>query len=93
MWNRSQTQKTKTVHDDRRTLLIEPWELQANAEYELQVRAKPRQDSGYGGVWSEWSLPLALTARPAGTSRGSARLSLGAASECLRRSSMRTGSH
>ncbi|NXG41171.1 IL21R protein, partial [Psilopogon haemacephalus] len=60
-----ETQKTKAVHDDRRTLLIQPWELQANAEYELQVRAKPRRDSGYGGVWSEWSLPLALTARPA----------------------------
>ncbi|NXP75996.1 IL21R protein, partial [Ramphastos sulfuratus] len=60
-----ETQKTKAVHDDRRTLLIQPWELQVNAEYELQVRAKPRQDSGYGGVWSEWSLPLVLTARPA----------------------------
>ncbi|NXN11529.1 IL21R protein, partial [Indicator maculatus] len=60
-----EAQKTKAVHQDIRTLVILPWELQVNAEYELQVRAKPRKGSGYGGVWSEWSPPLALTTRPA----------------------------
>ncbi|NWV79569.1 IL21R protein, partial [Dasyornis broadbenti] len=60
-----EAQKTKAVHEDKRTLVILPWELQANTEYEFQVRARPRQDSGYGGVWSEWSSPLALKTRPA----------------------------
>ncbi|XP_068002986.1 interleukin-21 receptor isoform X1 [Melanerpes formicivorus] len=60
-----EAQKTKAVHQDIRTLLILPGELQVNTEYELQVRARPRKGSGYHGVWSEWSLPLALTTRPA----------------------------
>ncbi|NWV33300.1 IL21R protein, partial [Grantiella picta] len=59
-----ENQKTKVVHEDKRTLLILPWELQANTEYEFQVRARPRQDSGYGGFWSEWSSPLSLKTSP-----------------------------
>ncbi|KFP89167.1 Interleukin-21 receptor, partial [Acanthisitta chloris] len=60
-----ESQKTKAVHEDKRTLVILPWELQANTEYEFQVRAKPREDSGYHGFWSEWSPPLALKTSPA----------------------------
>ncbi|NWV62474.1 IL21R protein, partial [Malurus elegans] len=60
-----EAQKTKTVHEDKRTLVILPWELQANTEYEFQVRARPREDSGYGGFWSEWSSPLLLKTSPA----------------------------
>ncbi|NXE94062.1 IL21R protein, partial [Menura novaehollandiae] len=60
-----ETQKTKAVHEDKRTLVILPWELQANTEYEFQVRARPRKDSGYGGFWSEWSSPLSLKTSPA----------------------------
>ncbi|NXK64965.1 IL21R protein, partial [Sylvietta virens] len=60
-----ETQKTKAVHEDKRTLVILPWELQANTEYEFQVRARPREDSGYGGFWSEWSSPLSLKTSPA----------------------------
>ncbi|NXY17142.1 IL21R protein, partial [Atrichornis clamosus] len=59
-----ETQKTKAVHEDKRTLVILPWELQANTEYEFQVRARPREDSGYGGFWSEWSPPLSLKTSP-----------------------------
>ncbi|NXO82993.1 IL21R protein, partial [Sitta europaea] len=55
-----ETQKTKAVHEDKRTLVILPWELQADTEYEFQVRARPREDSDYGGFWSEWSSPLSL---------------------------------
>ncbi|NWR87919.1 IL21R protein, partial [Furnarius figulus] len=60
-----ETQKTKAVHEDKRTLVILPWELQANTEYEFQVRARPREDSGYRGIWSEWSSPLSLKTSPA----------------------------
>ncbi|NWR47014.1 IL21R protein, partial [Regulus satrapa] len=60
-----ETQKTKAVREDKRTLVILPWELQASTEYEFQVRARPREDSGYGGFWSEWSSPLALKTSPA----------------------------
>ncbi|KAM4765380.1 interleukin-21 receptor isoform 3-T5 [Cyanocitta cristata] len=60
-----ETQKTKAVHEDKRTLVLLPWELQANTEYEFQVRARPREDSGYGGFWSEWSSPLSLKTSPA----------------------------
>ncbi|NXF73584.1 IL21R protein, partial [Sclerurus mexicanus] len=60
-----ETQKTKAVHEDKRTLVILPWELQANTEYEFQVRARPREDSGYHGIWSEWSSPLSLKTSPA----------------------------
>ncbi|NXP41584.1 IL21R protein, partial [Leiothrix lutea] len=35
------------------------------AQYEFQVRARPREDSGYGGFWSEWSSPLSLKTSPA----------------------------
>ncbi|KAL9836008.1 interleukin-21 receptor isoform 1-T7 [Geothlypis trichas] len=60
-----ETQKTKAVHEDKRTLVILPWELQADTEYEFQVRARPRENSGYRGVWSEWSSPLSLKTSPA----------------------------
>ncbi|NWI60677.1 IL21R protein, partial [Calyptomena viridis] len=60
-----ETQKTKTVHEDKRTLVILPWELQANTEYEFQVRTRPREDGSYHGFWSEWSPPLSLKTSPA----------------------------
>ncbi|XP_005018669.1 interleukin-21 receptor isoform X1 [Anas platyrhynchos] len=60
-----ETQKTKSVHEDKRTLVILPQELQGNTEYEFQVRARPREDSGYSGFWSEWSSPLTLKTSPA----------------------------
>ncbi|KFW10490.1 PREDICTED: interleukin-21 receptor [Eurypyga helias] len=60
-----ETQKSKAVHEDKRTLVILPWELQANTEYEFQVRARPREDTGYHGFWSEWSTPLTLKTSPA----------------------------
>ncbi|NXE82957.1 IL21R protein, partial [Cochlearius cochlearius] len=59
-----ETQKTKAVREDRRTLVILPWELQANTEYEFQVRARPREDTGYCGFWSEWSPLLTLKTSP-----------------------------
>lgn len=65
MCNYSQTQKIKSVHEDKRTLVIPPRELQGNTEYEFQVRARPREDSGYCGFWSEWSSPLPLKTSPA----------------------------
>ncbi|NWQ78301.1 IL21R protein, partial [Columbina picui] len=61
-----ETQKTKAVHEDKRTLVILPWELQPNTEYEFQVRARPREDTGYRGFWSEWSPPLVLKTSPPG---------------------------
>lgn len=67
VFDHSQTQKTKAVREDRRTLLILPWELQANTEYEFQVRARPREDTGYHGFWSEWSPLLTLKTSPTGT--------------------------
>ncbi|XP_061330136.1 LOW QUALITY PROTEIN: interleukin-21 receptor [Pezoporus flaviventris] len=60
-----ETWKTKAVHEDKRTLVILPWELQANTEYEFQVRARPREGTSYHGFWSEWSRPLLLTTGPA----------------------------
>ncbi|KFP72990.1 Interleukin-21 receptor, partial [Apaloderma vittatum] len=59
-----ETQKTKAVHEDKRTLVILLQELQANTEYEFQVRARPREDTGYSGFWSEWSHPLMLKTSP-----------------------------
>uniref|UniRef100_A0A8C6ZKN6 Interleukin 21 receptor n=1 Tax=Nothoprocta perdicaria TaxID=30464 RepID=A0A8C6ZKN6_NOTPE len=59
-----ETQKTKAVREDKRTLVILPQELQGNTEYEFQVRAKPREDTGYHGFWSDWSPPLMLTTSP-----------------------------
>lgn len=67
VFNHAQTQKTKDVHEDKRTLVILPWELQVDTEYEFQVRARPREDSYYRGFWSEWSPPLTLKTRPAST--------------------------
>ncbi|NXI38021.1 IL21R protein, partial [Galbula dea] len=60
-----ETQKTKAVHEDKRTLMILPQELQVNTEYEFQVRARPREDTSYHGFWSEWSPPLTLNTSPA----------------------------
>ncbi|XP_069726713.1 interleukin-21 receptor isoform X2 [Phaenicophaeus curvirostris] len=62
-----ETQKTKAIREDKRTLVILPWELQANTEYEFQVRARPRESSVYHGFWSEWSSPLTLKTSPAVT--------------------------
>nr|XP_021147607.1 interleukin-21 receptor isoform X2 [Columba livia] len=59
-----ETQKTKAVHEDKRMLVILLWELQPNTEYEFQVRARPREDTGYRGFWSEWSPPLMLKTSP-----------------------------
>uniref|UniRef100_A0A8C0FKX5 Interleukin 21 receptor n=1 Tax=Bubo bubo TaxID=30461 RepID=A0A8C0FKX5_BUBBB len=60
-----ETRKMKAVHEDKQTLMILPWELQANTEYEFQVRARPREDTGYCGFWSEWSSSLMLKSSPA----------------------------
>ncbi|NXC49676.1 IL21R protein, partial [Penelope pileata] len=60
-----ETQKIKSVHEDKRTLVILPWELQGNTEYEFQVRARTREDTGYRGFWSEWSSLLPLKTSPA----------------------------
>ncbi|NXU55257.1 IL21R protein, partial [Turnix velox] len=60
-----ETQKTKAIHEDKRTLVILPWEFQANTDYELQVRARPREDSDYHGFWSEWSSPMTFKTKPA----------------------------
>ncbi|NXN93311.1 IL21R protein, partial [Rhinopomastus cyanomelas] len=60
-----ESQKTKAVHEDRRTLVILPRELQASTEYEFQVRARPREGTFYHGFWSEWSSPLTLRTSPA----------------------------
>ncbi|KAM6299407.1 interleukin-21 receptor [Aegotheles albertisi] len=65
-----ETQKTKAVHEDKRTLVILPWELQANTEYEFQVRARPREDTSFHGFWSEWSPLLTLKTSPAVTQTG-----------------------
>ncbi|KAM9557858.1 interleukin-21 receptor isoform 1-T2 [Guaruba guarouba] len=59
-----ETWKTKAVHEDKRTLVILPQELQANTEYEFQVRARPREGTSYHGFWSDWSHPLMLTTGP-----------------------------
>ncbi|NXG80665.1 IL21R protein, partial [Baryphthengus martii] len=64
-----ETQKTKSVHEDKRTLMILPWELQVNTEYEFQVRARPREDTSYHGFWSEWSPPLLLKTNPAAVTK------------------------
>lgn len=66
VFHHSQTQKTKAVHEDKRMLVILLWELQPNTEYEFQVRARPREDTGYRGFWSEWSPPLMLKTSPRG---------------------------
>ncbi|NXD15806.1 IL21R protein, partial [Nothocercus nigrocapillus] len=59
-----ETQKSKAVHEDKRTLVILAQELQGSTEYEFQVRAKPREDTGYHGFWSDWSPSLMLTTSP-----------------------------
>ncbi|XP_053220261.1 interleukin-21 receptor isoform X1 [Podarcis raffonei] len=48
-----------------------PQEFEGDTDYELQVRAKPREDSSYQGAWSDWSpkttlrtLPRAVEDRP-----------------------------
>ncbi|NWS76137.1 IL21R protein, partial [Crotophaga sulcirostris] len=63
--NTWEAQKTKAIHEDKRTLVILPWELQADTEYEFQARARPREDTVYSGFWSEWSPPLTLKTSPA----------------------------
>ncbi|XP_053936422.1 interleukin-21 receptor isoform X2 [Cuculus canorus] len=68
-----ETEKTKAIHEDKRTLVILPWELQANTEYEFQVRARPREDTVYRGFWSEWSPPLTLKTSPAVTETAGVR--------------------
>ncbi|NXX95501.1 IL21R protein, partial [Centropus bengalensis] len=60
-----ETQRIKSIHEDKRTLVILPWELQTNTEYEFQVRARPREDTVYRGFWSEWSPPVTLKTSPA----------------------------
>ncbi|NXL84229.1 IL21R protein, partial [Alectura lathami] len=60
-----EAQKTKSIHEDKQTLVILPWELQGNTEYEFQVRARPGEDTGYHGFWSEWSSPLTVKTSPA----------------------------
>ncbi|XP_010000863.1 PREDICTED: interleukin-21 receptor [Chaetura pelagica] len=66
-----ENQKTKAVHEDKRTLVILPWELQVNTEYEFQVRARPRKGTGFLGFWSEWSPLLKLKTSPAAVTQAS----------------------
>ncbi|NXV80824.1 IL21R protein, partial [Atlantisia rogersi] len=64
-----EAQETKVIREDKRTLVILPWELQANTEYDFQVRARPRDNTGFQGFWSDWSLPLMLKTHPAAETR------------------------
>ncbi|NWU94449.1 IL21R protein, partial [Upupa epops] len=60
-----EAQRTKAIREDKRTVVILPRELQADTEYEFQVRARPREGTFYHGFWSEWSSPLTLKTSPA----------------------------
>ncbi|KAJ7306114.1 hypothetical protein JRQ81_010480 [Phrynocephalus forsythii] len=54
----------KRLPQDTRTLQLRPQELDAGAEYELRVRARPRESSLYRGTWSDWSPPATLETLP-----------------------------
>ncbi|XP_019368351.1 PREDICTED: interleukin-21 receptor [Gavialis gangeticus] len=60
-----ENQRTKTIPEDKRSLVLLSLEFEAGTEYELQVRARPQASRDlYHGVWSEWSPPLRLTTSP-----------------------------
>uniref|UniRef100_A0A8D0H0V6 Fibronectin type-III domain-containing protein n=1 Tax=Sphenodon punctatus TaxID=8508 RepID=A0A8D0H0V6_SPHPU len=56
---------SECLSTDAHSLWLTPTKLQGDADYEFQVRAKPRSGSAYQGVWSEWSSPLILRSQPA----------------------------
>uniref|UniRef100_A0A8C8RS14 Interleukin 21 receptor n=1 Tax=Pelusios castaneus TaxID=367368 RepID=A0A8C8RS14_9SAUR len=57
-------QKSKVIPEDKRSVMLLTLEFQSDTDYEFQVRAKPRPDSGYLGFWSEWSPLLTLRTEP-----------------------------
>ncbi|XP_077173229.1 interleukin-21 receptor isoform X2 [Paroedura picta] len=57
----------KPVLQDTPTLWLLAQELEGNVEYELQVRARPRDHSAYQGTWSDWSPTSSLRTSPRGT--------------------------
>lgn len=59
-----ETQKSKVIPEDTRSVVLLPLEFQRDTVYEFQVRAKPRPGSEYLGFWSEWSHPLTLKTEP-----------------------------
>ncbi|XP_015261832.1 PREDICTED: interleukin-21 receptor [Gekko japonicus] len=64
----------KPVLQDTPTLWLLPQELKGGAEYELQVRAGPRDHSLYKGTWSDWG--------PAGRLRTPPRVQKWAGTSC-----------
>ncbi|XP_028914003.1 LOW QUALITY PROTEIN: interleukin-21 receptor [Ornithorhynchus anatinus] len=58
------SQKRKSVSEDTKTVLLLPSEFQRGTEYEVQVRAQPKPDTFYSGVWSEWSDSLIFRTQP-----------------------------
>ncbi|KAL8174926.1 UNVERIFIED_CONTAM: hypothetical protein K2H54_006125 [Gekko kuhli] len=60
----------KPVLQDTPTLWLLPQELEGGVEYELQVRARPRDHSLYKGTWSDWSPTSRLQTPPRGTVGG-----------------------
>ncbi|XP_078237496.1 interleukin-21 receptor isoform X2 [Pogona vitticeps] len=54
----------KRLSRDTQTLQLLPHELEAGAEYELRVRARPGEASSYRGTWSDWSRGATLVTLP-----------------------------
>ncbi|XP_033023568.1 interleukin-21 receptor [Lacerta agilis] len=46
------------------TLWLLPQEFEGDTDYELELRAKPREDSSYQGTWSDWSPKMTLRTLP-----------------------------
>ncbi|XP_061455391.1 interleukin-21 receptor isoform X2 [Rhineura floridana] len=59
-----QGQRQKLLLQDAQTTWLLPREFEGDAEYALQVRARPREDSSYRGAWSDWSPEAALRTLP-----------------------------
>lgn len=57
-------QALKPVLQDSPTLWLLAQELEGGVEYELQVRAGPRDHSLYKGTWSDWSTTSSLRTPP-----------------------------
>ncbi|XP_054849010.1 interleukin-21 receptor isoform X2 [Eublepharis macularius] len=60
-------QGNKRVLQDMRNLWLSPQELEGGVEYELQVRSRPRDQSNYRGIWSDWSSRSSLRTLARGT--------------------------
>lgn len=54
----------KPLLQDIRSMWLYPNELEDDSEYEVQVRAGPREQGNYQGTWSEWSSPVQLRTLP-----------------------------